>query len=215
MTGERDDFKYQAHPWHGLDPGEDLPEKLKVYIELVPSDGIKYELDKKSGILRVDRPQRFSSYAPAPYGMVPRTYCGEKTASIMEQDLDDARKIAGDKDPLDIMVLTEKIIPHGEIMLTARPVGGIALLDKGEADDKIIAVLEDDAVYGSYRDMEELPEGILSRIEHYFLSYKAYPDSEDPVCRVLSLYDRERAHQVIRASREDYQKKFVDKISGI
>ncbi len=209
MAADRNNYKYQAHPWHGLEPGENLPEKLTVYIELVPSDGIKYELDKKSGILRVDRPQRFSSYAPAPYGMVPRTYCGEKTARIMEQDLDDSKEIAGDRDPLDIMVLTEKIIPHGEIMLTARPVGGIALLDKGEADDKIIAVLEDDAVYGSCREIGELPEGILSRIKHYFLSYKSYPDSEDPVCRVLSLYGRERAYQVIRASREDYQKKFA------
>ncbi len=94
-------------------------------------------------------------------------------------------------------------------MLTACPVGGIALLDKGEADDKIIAVLEEYAVYGSYREIGELPEDILSRIKHYFLSYKSYPDSDDPVCRVLSHYDRGRAYQVIRASRQDYKEKFV------
>ena len=206
---EKPTFRYQAHPWHGLEPGEDLPQELNVYIELVPSDGIKYELDKKSGILKVDRPQRFSSYAPAPYGMVPQTYCADKTAKIMQQDLKEDREIKGDKDPLDIMVLTEKIIPHGEIMLTARPIGGIALLDKGEADDKIIAVLKDDAVYGDYKKINDLPEDILSRIKHYFLSYKSYPDTDNPVCEVLSIYDKERAQEVIKASREDYKNNFA------
>ncbi|MBF8435817.1 inorganic pyrophosphatase [Halanaerobiaceae bacterium Z-7014] len=210
--------KFRAHPWHGVTIGPKAPDIVQVYIELVPEDGIKYELDKSSGILKVDRPQRFSSYAPAPYGMIPQTYCGQETAKLMEKEAKENRqispdqKIIGDDDPLDILVLTEKIVPHGDIMMTAKPIGGLALLDRGEADDKIISVLEDDSVYSEIDDISELPWGILQRIQHYFLSYKKAPDTEDPVCRILTTYGREHARQVIEKSKLDYQNKFQSTI---
>src|SRR5467141_3573487 len=72
---------FQAHPWHGVSPGEDAPEVVNAYIEIVPTDVVKYELDKPSGHLRVDRPQRYSSQAPSLYGFVPQTYCGELVAA--------------------------------------------------------------------------------------------------------------------------------------
>ena len=207
--------KFRAHPWHGITIGPKAPENIQVYIELVPEDGIKYELDKSSGLLKVDRPQRFSSYAPAPYGMVPQTYCGQETAKLMESiakknnQVPSDQEIIGDDDPLDILVLTEKIVPHGDILMTAKPIGGLALLDRGEADDKLISVLEDDSVYSETDDISELPKAILQRIQHYFLSYKKAPDSEDPVCRILTTYGRDHAYQVIEKSRLDYQNKFL------
>ena len=196
-----------AHPWHGINIGPRPPEIVNVYIELCPQDGIKYELDKNSGLLKVDRPQRFSSYAPAPYGMIPKTYCGEKVAKIMAEDAVDIDKnnLEGDGDPLDIMVLTEKIVPHGDILMTARPLGGLGLLDRGEADDKLIAVLQNDAVYGQYESLRELPEGIVTRIKHYFLSYKTGPDADKPKCTVETMYGREKAYEIIEASRKDYE----------
>ena len=109
---------------------------LHAYIELTPFDRIKYELDKQTGYLRVDRPNRTSSFCPTLYGFVPRTYCGDHVAKLMP----DAK--AGDHDPLDICVISERPITNSEIILKARVVGGLAMLDNGEADDKIIAVLE-------------------------------------------------------------------------
>ncbi len=193
-----------AHPWHGVSTGEESPEAVNVYIELVPRDGIKYELDKRSGLLKVDRPQRFSSYSPAPYGMIPRTYCGERVADIMASATE-LKELKGDGDPLDIIVLTEKIVPHGDILMTARPIGGLGLLDRGEADDKLIAVLKDDAVYGQHDCLSDLPEDILTRLKHYFLSYKTGPDEEEPKCKVKTVYGREQAHELIEASCRDYE----------
>ncbi len=193
-----------AHPWHGIDTGPNPPEMVNVYIELCPQDGIKYELDKNSGLLKVDRPQRFSSYAPAPYGMIPKTYCGDRVANIMAENVD-VQNLKGDKDPLDIMVLTEKIVPHGDILMTARPLGGFGLLDRGEADDKLIAVLQNDAVYGQYESLQDLPGGIVTRIKHYFLSYKTGPDADKPKCTVETTYGPEKAYDIINASRKDYK----------
>lgn len=196
---------FRAHPWHGVSIGEAVPELVQAYIELVPDDGIKYELDKVSGILKVDRPQRFSSYSPAPYGMVPKTYCGSQTARLMADLSENKLNIKGDGDPLDILVLTEKIVPHGDILVSAKPIGGLALLDRGEADDKIISVLENDAVYGDLNDITELPAGILARIKHYFLSYKKAPGSKEQVCEILAAYDQDHAKQVIEAACSDYE----------
>ncbi len=198
-----------AHPWHGIEAGPNPPESINVYVELVPQDGIKYELDKKSGLLKVDRPQRFSSYSPAPYGMMPRTFCGERVSSIMAEDIGES-DLEGDSDPLDVMVLTEKIVPHGDILMTARPIGGLGLLDRGEADDKIIAVLKDDSVYSQYSCLEDLPEGIMTRIKHYFLSYKTGPDADEPKCVVKTVYGSEKACQLIEAAQKDYREKFAE-----
>jgi len=132
-------LRFRPHPWHGLSPGPRFPEIVQAYIELTPTDGVKYEIDKPSGYLKVDRPQRFSNFCPTLYGFVPRTYCGEQVA---------AHTIAGapfvdrgDNDPLDICVLTDRPVFRGEILLEARPVGGLRMVERSEADDKIIAVL--------------------------------------------------------------------------
>src|SRR5687768_13819745 len=164
---KRPDFhEWRPHPWHGLQAGRALPLSVNAYIEITPFDLIKYEVDKASGYLRVDRPQRTSSQPPSLYGFVPKTYCGEKTAALCPG----AQR--GDGDPLDICVLSERPIDHSEIIIPARVVGGLQLLDRGEADDKIIAVLENDLVYGDAREVADLPQILIERLQHYFSTYK-------------------------------------------
>jgi inorganic pyrophosphatase len=122
-----------------------FPEIVRAYIEIVPTDGVKYEIDKHSGYLMVDRPQRFSSFCPTLYGFVPRTYCGDRVAVYA---LTGSPHVShGDGDPLDICVLTDWPISRGEILRT-RPIGGLRMVERGEADDKILAVLRGDPTYG-------------------------------------------------------------------
>ena len=118
----------------------------------VPTDTVKYELDKPSGYLKVDRPQKFSNVYPTLYGFIPRTYCGEENGAFCAQRTG-RTGIMGDGDPLDICVLSEKPISHGDILLYAIPIGGLRMIDGQEADDKIIAILEGDAVYGALREV--------------------------------------------------------------
>ncbi len=199
-------LRYKSHPWHGVSIGNDAPKILTSYIEVVPTDTVKYEVDKVSGYLRIDRPQKYSNVVPALYGFVPQTYCGEKIAEFcMEKS--GKKNIKGDGDPLDICVLTEKNIPHGDILAVARPIGGIRMIDGNEADDKIVAVLRNDVVYSKYNDITELPEMVVKRLKHYFLTYKNMPGIEKHV-EIIDVYSVEEAHEVIRCSIEDYGKKF-------
>src|SRR5829696_8251469 len=157
----------KAHPWHGVPIGDQTPKEVTVFIEIVPSDTVKYEVDKESGYLKIDRPQQYSNVVPANYGFIPQTYCGNGVADLARSS-STLNISGGDGDPLDILVLSEHHIPRGDIILKARPIGGFCLIDGGEADDKIIAVLVGDKVYENYNDLAELPEGIVDRLQHYF-----------------------------------------------
>ena len=193
----------RAHPWHGVNIGEKAPKIVNCYIEIVPTDVVKYELDKASGILKVDRPQRYSSQCPSLYGFVPQTYCGDRLGSRSAKVVG-KKRMRGDGDPLDICVLTERPINHGDILVEAVPIGGLLLIDKDEADDKIIAVLESDLLYGSARDISDIPPALLDRIKHYFLSYKAIPGKKQPI-QIAKTYGSKEAKKVIELSQLDYQ----------
>lgn len=195
---------FRAHPWHGISIGEQAPSIVNCFIEIVPTDTVKYEVDKESGFLKVDRPQLFSNYCPALYGFIPKTYCGEQIAAYASK-MSGETVAKGDGDPLDILVLTEKNITHGDILVKATPIGGLRMIDKGEADDKIIAVLKDDAVYGGLTDISELHTRVLDRIRHYFLTYKLKPDESNSQVNIANIYGRDEAHEVIGLSRNDYQ----------
>jgi inorganic pyrophosphatase len=200
---------FQAHPWHGVPIGPEAPAVVTSYIEIVPTDTAKYEMDKRSGHLKVDRPQKFSSVCPTLYGFVPQTFCGEGIAALSRQRT--GREItAGDGDPLDICVLSEKAFSHGDFMLQAIPIGGLLLLDHGEADDKIVAVLKGDVAFGHYQDVSELPGAQIERLKHYFLTYKRPPEATDNVIEIAQLYGRDAAHEVVERSREDYRRRFPD-----
>jgi inorganic pyrophosphatase len=216
MSGERVEafqklmgLLFKAHPWHGVSIGEKAPDVVTAYIEIVPTDTVKYEMDKVSGILKVDRPQRFSNFCPVYYGFVPQTFCGENVAELFAGRAR-RRGLVGDGDPLDICVLTEKTIPHSDILLTAVPIGGLSMLDGGEADDKIIAVVKEDAVYGSLSNINQCPLALIQRLEHYFLTYKSAPGSIHHKVEITSVYGREDALNVIRASHMDYRVKFPE-----
>lgn len=195
------------HPWHGLSLGENAPEIVNCFIEIVPTDTVKYELDKATGILKVDRPQKFSSLCPSLYGFLPQTYCGPLIAKYCMEKTNRSN-IIGDDDPLDICVLTENVIPRGDIMLSACPIGGFRIIDDEEADDKIIAVLVGDFIYGKFKDISELPENIVERLKHYFLTYKDAPDRVNKRVQITHTYNVHEAHEVIKLSQRDYQNKF-------
>ena len=199
---------YRAHPWHGVSMGREAPDVVTVYVEIVPTDTVKYEVDKVSGILRVDRPQQYSNVCPALYGFVPQTFCDDEVAGFcMERT--GRTGIVGDGDPLDICVITERPIQHGDILVKAVPVGGLRMIDGNEADDKILAVLQGDAVYGEVRDVDGLPRPLVERLRHYFLTYKHGPDrsARQPV-EITHVFDRSDAHEVIRRARRDYLARF-------
>jgi inorganic pyrophosphatase len=200
---------FKAHPWHGVPIGNHAPERVTAYIEIVPSDTVKYELDKTTGLLKVDRPQKFSNVCPSHYGLVPQTYCGERVAELMCRRSGRSGMV-GDADPLDICVLTEKVIPHGDLLLQAIPIGGLSMIDGDEADDKIIAVMEGDAAYGAWRDIGDCPASLIDRLRHYFLTYKNVPDGQPARVELTGAYGREEALAVIDASHQDYLSRFAD-----
>lgn len=194
-------YRWRPHPWHGLEVGDGAPEVVNAYIEITPYDLMKYEVDKKTGYLRVDRPQRTSSHPPALYGFVPRTFCGRRVGDLTPA------AIRGDGDPLDICVISERPINRAEVLLSARVVGGLRVVDHDEADDKIVAVLEKDNVWGHVRDISELPTALVERLRHYFATYKLMP-GEEPRLLVQDVYGHAEAFAVIRASIEDYDEEY-------
>src|SRR5918911_5284606 len=198
---------FQAHPWHGIAPGQAAPEIVNAYIELVPTDTVKYELDKPTGHLRLDRPQRFSSLCPTPYGFIPQTFCGAEVAKLCAERTGQAG-IRGDGDPMDICVLTEKTITHADLLVRAKPIGGLRMIDGDEADDKIVAVLADDLVFGQLEDIEDAPAGMTDRLRHYFLSYKQLPQEAPRRVEIADVYSRREAYDVIRRSIADYRARY-------
>jgi inorganic pyrophosphatase len=194
-------YRWRPHPWHGLEVGPNPPQIIHAYIEITPFDLVKYEVDKETGYLRVDRPQRSSSQPPTLYGFVPRTYCGERVRRLSPQSEH------GDNDPLDICVISERPIDKSEIILTVRVVGGIQMIDGGEADDKIIAVLSNDNFWENANNLPDIPKALVDRLTHYFSTYKLTPGEERNTF-IAGVYDVNHAIKVIKASLLDYEETF-------
>jgi len=194
-------YRWRPHPWHGLEVGPNPPHLVHAYIEITPFDFVKYEVDKVTGYLKVDRPQRTSSQPPALYGFIPRTYCGQHV-NALEPD-----SIRADGDPLDIVVVSERPIAHAEVILTARVVGGLRMIDNDESDDKIVGVLQNDSFWQHVTEIDELPSALVERLRHYFATYKLQPGEKDPVI-VKENLDRAQALRVIEASILDYDETF-------
>jgi inorganic pyrophosphatase len=199
-------LRYKSHPWHGVHIGKNAPGEVVAFIEMVTTDTVKYEIDKESGYLKVDRPQKYSSLLPALYGFIPQTFCASRIGAFCSEKIG-RPGIVGDGDPIDIVVLTEKTIAHGDILIDARPIGGFRMIDGNEADDKIIAVMNHDVVYGIYNDVSELPEIVVKRLKHYFLTYKDLPGTA-MIAEIPNIYGAEEAHEVIRLSMLDYSDRF-------
>lgn len=201
-------YSYRLHPWHGLSMGEDAPNIVNCYIEMVPTDTVKYELDKETGLLKIDRPQKYSSLCPTLYGFIPRTHSGENVGKHC-RDKTGRPEIVGDDDPMDICIFTENAIPRGDIILKAIPIGGFRMIDKGQADDKIIAVMVGDFIFENFKDIKDCPAGLIERLRHYFLTYKDPPEKlKHPMVEIVDTFGAEEARQIIELSSLDYQLKF-------
>lgn len=174
-----------THPWHDIPIGEGAPEEIAAAIEIPKGSKVKYELDKETGSLRVDRILYSSVVYPANYGFIPRT-------------------LGDDGDPLDILVLMqEPVVPLS--VLRARPIGMMDMLDQGLHDEKIIAVHLDDPEYVEYQDIAELPVHRLRELRRFFQDYKALEDKE---VRVRDFAGPEAALETIRKSRTNYRERF-------
>ena len=194
-------YRWRPHPWHGLEAGEALPGIVNAYIEMTPFDSVKYEVDKTTGYLRVDRPQLTSSMTPTLYGFIPQTYCAARVQELSP------KSERGDGDPLDICVITERPINRGEVILRARVIGGIQMIDHGEADDKIVAVLDNDQFWETAKDINDIPHALVERMRHYFETYKLVPGQPSDV-QIEKIYNRAYALKVVEASLEDYTEEY-------
>jgi len=173
--------------WHSISPARIRPERFCAVIEISKGSKNKYELDKETGMLMLDRILYTSTHYPANYGFIPRTY-------------------SKDGDPLDVLVLcSESIIPAA--LVTCRPIGVLSMTDEGSTDHKIIAVPENDPVYAGIDDIDDLPVHISNEMKHFFSVYKTL---ENKQTAIESLGDAKKAVKVIEKDMATYQKKLLN-----
>lgn len=174
------------NPWHNVSAGENLPNIVNGIIEIPKGTRAKYELDKESGLLRLDRVLYSSVYYPANYGFIPQTYCD-------------------DKDPLDILILTQiDVVPL--CIVPAKIIGVMRMLDNGEADDKIIAVGAGDPSINHINDIAELPQHFISELRNFFEDYKKL---ENKSVVVEEFFDRKTATEILQDSLKMYKDHFT------
>lgn len=173
------------NPWHDLSLGDQLPDLFPAVIEVPKGSKNKYELDKESGLIRVDRVLFSSIHYPANYGFIPRTFCE-------------------DDDPLDVLVLGQEAVVPLTIML-ARPIGVMKMRDEGEADDKIIAVHANDPEFNHYNSIDELPPHRIAELRNFFENYTALEHKEVVVEHFLGPED---ARRVLTQAIDFYKKEF-------
>jgi inorganic pyrophosphatase len=174
------------HPWHHLSPGRHPPEEVTALVEIPSGSRNKYELDKESGLLRLDRVLYSAVHYPGDYGFIPRT-------------------LAEDNDPSDILVLVnEPTFPGCQI--DARPIGVLKMTDRGEPDDKILSVPINDPFFGEYFDIADIPQHYLKEVEHFFHIYK---DLEGKRVQTVGWGKSDAAMTVIREGIDRYAAKFL------
>ena len=174
-----------SHPWHGVPTGEHAPRLVNAIIEIPQGSRAKYEIDKDSGLLKLDRIIYSSFYYPCNYGFIPQTY-------------------GDDKDPLDILVITSQPV-QAMCLMEAKVVGVMQMVDSGDADDKIIAVAANDPSVKHYNNMEELPKHFFDELRHFFEEYKKL---ENKMVVVEEFGDKNKALQVIQDAMKFYKETF-------
>ena len=173
------------HPWHEVSTGDNPPEYVNGIIEIPKGSRAKYEIDKDSGLIKLDRVIYASMYYPLNYGFIPQT-------------------LGEDHDPLDIVVITQvSVVPN--CLIPSKVIGVMRMIDRGEGDDKIIAVAMQDASVSHINDVSELPEYFKVELKHFFENYKVL---EDKVVVVDEFQSKERAQEIIATSIESYKKHF-------
>ncbi len=178
-----------SNPWHTVNIGENSPDIINGIIEIPRGTRAKYELDKESGLLKLDRVLYTSMYYPANYGFIPKTYCD-------------------DKDPLDILVLSQiTIVPM--CIVSAKVIGAMRMLDGGEHDDKIIAVAENDMSVNHYNDISELPKHFINELRSFFEDYKKLENKE---VKVKEFQNAEIAKEIVKQSIFDYKELVISNL---
>ena len=176
---------YVLHPWHGAHFGEDAPQLVNALIEIPQGSKSKYEIDKKTGLLKLDRVIYSSFYYPVNYGFIPQTY-------------------GDDKDPLDILVITSLPV-QALTLMEAKVIGVMQMIDGGDADDKIISVANHDPGVNHYNNIEELPRHFFEELRHFFEEYKRL---EKKTVIVEEFGDKAKALTVIDDAINFYKEKF-------
>lgn len=177
-----------TNPWHNVSPGENAPQVVTGIIEIPKGSRAKYELDKESGLLKLDRVLYSSVYYPANYGFIPQSYCD-------------------DHDPLDILILSQiDCVPL--CIMDAKVIGVMQMIDSGEADDKIIAVAAHDMSVNHINDISELPPHFIHEMRHFFEEYKKL---ENKTVKVAEFQNKQVAERIIMESFDLYKKTFVQK----
>ncbi len=178
--------KKYMNPWHDVSPGDNVPKTVNAIIEIPKNTRAKYELDKETGLLKLDRVLYASMYYPANYGFIPQTYCD-------------------DNDPLDILVLSQ-ITMQPMCLVDARVIGVMRMMDVGESDDKIIAVAENDMSVSHIHNVTELPPHFFKELRNFFEDYKKL---ENKTVIVEEFQDKTTAMEIVDQSIIDYNAKFV------
>lgn len=173
------------NPWHDIEIGENCPEKVNAIIEVSKDSSIKYEIDKKTGLLSLDRFLYSAVFYPGDYGFIPQT-------------------LWDDGDPLDIFIFTARPV-YPMTLVKARIIGVLRMVDSGEKDDKILAVYDGDPRFNHIKDINDIPEHLIKEIRHFFETYKQLQGKE---CKTLDLFGKEKAFEAINRSIELYKKKY-------
>lgn len=176
------------HPLHDIALPADLTTSFPVFIEIPQGSKLKYEVDKTTGFLMLDRVLYSSVHYPANYGFIPRTH-------------------AGDNDPLDVLVLMQEPM-HPMAIVHARAIGGFRMVDDKGVDDKIIAVAVADPAYAQYRSVSELPQHVTKELRRFFMDYKIL---EEKLAEVEDLYDAPHALEVIGEAVAGYTNKYPER----
>lgn len=171
--------------WHDMEAGDNIPETITAIIEITKNSKAKFELDKETGLIKLDRVLKTPMGYPANYGFIPKTYCD-------------------DRDPLDVFVICSQGLPPG-VMVSARVIGVIKMIDGGEQDDKIIAIAEDDAFYDNVNNLEDLPEIVIGEMRVFLEDYKKL---QKKVVEVTDILGKDEALQIVNDSVELYKKEF-------
>ncbi|MFN9665256.1 MAG: inorganic diphosphatase [Bacteroidota bacterium] len=179
-------ISHVVHPWHGVPSGKQAPRVVNAIIEIPQGSRCKYEIDKASGLLKLDRVIYSSFYYPINYGFIPQSY-------------------GGDKDPLDILVITTLPVQPLTLM-EAKVIGVMQMVDSGEPDDKIIAVAANDPGVNHYNNIEELPQHFFDELRHFFEEYKKL---ENKSVLVEDFGDNAKALEIISTALTFYQETFI------